>query len=116
MPFTGRIEEIWAQYDSQHLTIYKPGQAVTKVQVPEGKTWEVHVKTTASWPEAGTFWSTAVTLGGGDVSAGNAKMGGGNYEFAFQMPAMPGYQVNVGRARFWRNEAYTNTPPPADMR
>lgn len=112
MAFTGRIEEIFAQYDTQHLTIYKPGQAVTRVQVPQGKSWELHIKTTASWPEEGAFYSTAVTLGGGAVAGANAKMGGGNYEFAFNMGTMPSGSVNVGRARFWRNAAYTNVPPP----
>lgn len=118
MAFTGRIEEIFAQYDSQHLTIYKPGQAVTRVQVPQGKSWELHIKTTGNWPEEAP-WSTALTLGGGTVTGANAKMNefaDGNYEFAFNMGSMPSGSVNVGRARFWRNAAWTNVPPPADMR
>jgi len=112
MAFEGKIEEIWAQHDSEHLTIWKPGFAApVAVEVPEGASWELHVKTTAAWPEVSPF-ATAVTLGGGDGVGANAKMWAGAYEFAFNMPRMTAEDFAVGRARFWKNRANTNVPPP----
>ena len=111
MPFEGGIEEIWAQYDKEHLTIYKAGgPLLPSISIPQGASWELHVKTKALWNEVAPF-ATAVTVGGGDVVAGNAKMWGGDYEFAFGMGVMPAMQVNLGRIRFWKNRANTNVPP-----
>lgn len=111
MAFEGRIEEIWAQHDSAHLTIWKPGfPAPVAVEVPEGASWEIHVKTTADWPEVSPF-ATAMTFKDGHTGA-NAKMWAGAYEFAFNMPPMPAADFNVGRVRFWKNRANTNVPPP----
>lgn len=122
MAFSGSIAEIWAQYDSQHLTIWKPGMAVQQVKIPPGKSWELHILTLATYPEVGsTGWATAATIGGGDFSAGNSRLHaafitGGGYEFAFNMGAMPNSVANVNRVRFWWNQAFTNVPPLAEAR
>ncbi|HUV56324.1 MAG TPA: hypothetical protein VMV84_03745 [Dehalococcoidales bacterium] len=114
MPFTGRIEEIWAQFNGAHETIWRAGDAAPrKVVVPVGASWELHVKTIASWPEVGQ-WATAVTIYG-ELHAGDAALhafSAGDREFAFNMPKMPDRDFNVGRVRFWANRAYTNVPPP----
>jgi len=111
MAFEGRIEEVWVQTDSEHLTIWKPGFAApVAVAVPEKASWELHVKTTAAWPEVSPF-ATAVTFKDGHTG-GNAKVFAGNYEFAFNMPAMTAVDFAVGRVRFWKNRANTNIPPP----
>jgi len=117
MAFEGRIEEIWAQYNSVRLTIYKVGEAVKRIQIPEGASWELHILTTAAWPEVAP-WATAIT-GKGDVTFGNARrvMGASaDYEYAFNMGRMPAADFNVGRIRFWKNMAYSNVPPPEEDR
>jgi hypothetical protein len=122
MAFTGNIEEIWAQYDSQHLTIWQPGWATPQaVEVPPAKGWELHIRTKANYAEArATGWATAMTIKN-EFDAGNAALippfsKDGSREFAFNMGAMPNRQVNVNRAKFWWNAAYTNTPPPSTQR
>jgi len=118
MPFTGRIEEIYAQYNSEHLTIFQAGWIGPRtVQIPEGASWELHVVTTAEWPEVAP-WATAIT-GKDGVTFGNARLhlvGAGSYNFGFNMGRMPATNVNIGRIRFWRNRAYPNVPPPEEDR
>jgi len=118
MAFTGQIEEIWAQFNGEHLTIWRAGDvAPLRVVIPVGASWELHVKTIASWPEVAP-WATAVTFFG-ELTGGDAALhsfGGGDREFAFNIGKMPDRDFNVGRVRFWRNRAYTNVPPPVGDR
>ena len=117
MPFTGRIEEIYAQHNSERKSIYKAGGSLQTVEIPEGASWELHVVTTADWPEVAP-WATAIT-GRDGVTFGNARLhavGAGSYDFGFNMGKMPGQTFHVGRIRFWKNQAYTNVPPPEGAR
>jgi len=117
MAFEGRIEEIWAQYDAVHLTIYRPGEAVKGIQIPEGASWELHILTSSNWPDVGP-WATAIT-GMGELTFGDARRflsAKGGYEFAFNIGRMPARDFNIGRIRFWKNMAYTNIPPPEEDR
>lgn len=122
MAFSGSIQKIWAQFDSQKPVIWQPGMtAPAQVKVPVGKSWELHILTAANYPEVGaTGWATAVTLKN-EFDAGNATLipplsKDGSREFSFNMGAMPNRNVNVNRVRFWWNPAYTNTPPPSAQR
>lgn len=115
--FTGRIEEIWAQYDSEHLTVYTPAGGVKSIEIPEGASWELHCRVSASWPEVAP-WAHAWTFRN-DKTWGDAKrcIGGScDYEYAASMGKMPATDVNIGRVRFWKNRAYTMTPPPDEDR
>lgn len=119
MAFSGSIQKIWAQFDTQERVIWQTGWAAPQqVKVPVGKSWELHVLTAANYPEVGaTGWATAVTIKN-EFDAGNAALippffSNGAREFAFNMGAMPERIVNANRCRFWWNAAYTNTPPPS---
>jgi hypothetical protein len=122
MAFSGSIQKIWAQFDSQKPVIWQTGWATpVQVKVPVGKSWELHALTAANYPEVGaTGWATAVTIKN-EFDAGNAALipalsKDGSREFSFNMGAMPNRIVNVNRCKFWWNTAYTNTPPPSAQR
>lgn len=114
MPFEGRIKEIWAQVDASHLTIWSEAEGFRKVAIPAGKGFELKVVTEAEWPDNPEF-STAYTIGGGDIDYGDALIDGRDFTFSRNV-VMPNKDLNLGRIRFWKSPVASNTPPPSGDR
>lgn len=112
---TGSIEKVWAQYDSQQLPISEAGSSPSPIDIPVGKSWELHILTKVYNDSPGlTPWTSGVTVEGTIVKWKNAYHDPGEHngdaEFAINMGNMPSSNVNSS-IKFWGTNAYTTTKP-----
>ena len=111
--FEGRITEMWIEHlKSRHVTFYTPEAGVQPLEIPVGLKWHLHVVTEAAWPDNPDY-STGVSVFGDIVPSPEARYGGGNFTFEYDMGVMPEYPLTFG-VKFWKNPIKTNVPPPQE--